>query len=73
VPRVDLRPRWASAPRAKQEPGLDTGDICRQELAVETWGPLVFVCPDPSAEGRLMPENEKLIAHFQGLDREALG
>jgi len=41
--------RLRAAPRAKREPGLDTGDICLRELAVETWGPLVFVCPDPEA------------------------
>jgi phenylpropionate dioxygenase-like ring-hydroxylating dioxygenase large terminal subunit len=41
--------RLRAAPRAKQEPGLDTGDICLYELLVETWGPLVFVCPDPEA------------------------
>ena len=38
-----------AAPRAQQEPGFETDGICLHELAVETWGPLLFVCPDPEA------------------------
>jgi phenylpropionate dioxygenase-like ring-hydroxylating dioxygenase large terminal subunit len=41
--------RLRAAPRADREPGLDTSEIALLPLAVETWGPLVFVSPDPDA------------------------
>jgi phenylpropionate dioxygenase-like ring-hydroxylating dioxygenase large terminal subunit len=43
----DLDGRLRAAPRAKQEPGFDSDGIRLHELAVETWGPLVFVSTDP--------------------------
>ncbi len=33
----------------RQEQKRDVDDICLHELAVETWGPLVFVSPAPDA------------------------
>jgi phenylpropionate dioxygenase-like ring-hydroxylating dioxygenase large terminal subunit len=41
--------RLRAAPRARQEPGLEIDEICLHELAIETWGPLVFVNPDGEA------------------------
>src|SRR5439155_26937512 len=41
--------RLRAAPRARQEPGFETDGICLHELAIETWGPLLFVSPDPEA------------------------
>jgi choline monooxygenase len=38
-----------AAPRSEQEPGLETDELGLYPLAVETWGPLVFVNPDPGA------------------------
>jgi choline monooxygenase len=39
--------RLRAAPRAKQEPGFEIDDICLHELAIEAWGPLLFVSTDP--------------------------
>ena len=38
-----------SAPRADREPGFDTSALGLVPAAVDTWGPFVFVCPDPDA------------------------
>ncbi|HYX88904.1 MAG TPA: aromatic ring-hydroxylating dioxygenase subunit alpha [Gaiellaceae bacterium] len=38
-----------AAPRAELEDGFDTDGIALLPLAVATWGPLVFVNPDPGA------------------------
>jgi phenylpropionate dioxygenase-like ring-hydroxylating dioxygenase large terminal subunit len=38
-----------AAPRAQREPGFDADGIGLLPLSVETWGPLVFVNPDPDA------------------------
>jgi phenylpropionate dioxygenase-like ring-hydroxylating dioxygenase large terminal subunit len=45
----DLDGTLRKAPRAEREPGLDTEGIALLPLAVETWGPLVFVNPDAGA------------------------
>ncbi|MGB2874578.1 MAG: aromatic ring-hydroxylating dioxygenase subunit alpha [Gaiellaceae bacterium] len=45
----DLDGRLRAAPRSQTEPGFETEDIALLELRVETWGPLVFVTPDPEA------------------------
>jgi choline monooxygenase len=42
--------RLRAAPRSKQETGFDIDGIGLAQLAVETWGPLVFANPDPDAE-----------------------
>jgi phenylpropionate dioxygenase-like ring-hydroxylating dioxygenase large terminal subunit len=41
--------RLRAAPRSRQEQGFETDGIGLAELAVELWGPLVFVNPDPGA------------------------
>lgn len=38
-----------AAPRAEREPGFDRGELALVGVAVETWGPLVFVNPGPEA------------------------
>jgi carnitine monooxygenase subunit len=35
------------APRAEREPGFDPTHFSLLPVAVDTWGPFVFVCPDP--------------------------
>ena len=45
----DLDGRLRAAPRANQERGFETDGICLHELAIEAWGPLLFVGPDPEA------------------------
>src|ERR687892_458605 len=42
--------RLVSAPRADREGGIETEDIGLVSLAVDTWGPFVFVNPDAEAE-----------------------
>ncbi len=37
------------APRSEREPGFDRGGFSLLPVAVDTWGPLVFVSPDPEA------------------------
>jgi phenylpropionate dioxygenase-like ring-hydroxylating dioxygenase large terminal subunit len=41
--------RLRAAPRARHEPGLDVDGVGLRELAVEAWGPLLFVHPDVDA------------------------
>ena len=41
--------RLRAAPRAQREPGFDMEGIALRELAVETWGPLLFVHPEADA------------------------
>jgi len=36
-----------AAPRSDREPGFDFDGLALHELAVDTWGPFVFVNPDP--------------------------
>ena len=55
-----------AAPRAELEPGLDTDEIALLPLAVEAWGPLVFVNPDPEAA----PLADSLAAVAELLSRE---
>jgi choline monooxygenase len=38
-----------AAPRSEREPDFDTSQLGLRPLAVETWGPFVFVHPDPDA------------------------
>jgi phenylpropionate dioxygenase-like ring-hydroxylating dioxygenase large terminal subunit len=38
-----------AAPRADREPGFDFEELGLQEIAVDTWGPFVFVNPDAGA------------------------
>jgi choline monooxygenase len=38
-----------SAPRADREPGFEFDELSLREVAVDLWGPFVFVNPDPEA------------------------
>jgi phenylpropionate dioxygenase-like ring-hydroxylating dioxygenase large terminal subunit len=42
--------RLLAAPRANREGGVETEELCLLQLSVDTWGPFVFVNPDPDAE-----------------------
>jgi phenylpropionate dioxygenase-like ring-hydroxylating dioxygenase large terminal subunit len=42
--------RLVAAPRANREGGVETDEIALVALEVDTWGPFVFVNPDPEAE-----------------------
>jgi phenylpropionate dioxygenase-like ring-hydroxylating dioxygenase large terminal subunit len=70
----DLDGSLRRAPRAEREPGFDPTGLSLRPVAVETWGPFVFVNPEPEAS-RLadtlggLPE---LIAE-SGVDLDALG
>jgi len=45
----DLDGRLRAAPRADREPGFDFSCYSLLPVAVDTWGPFVFVNPDPDA------------------------
>jgi phenylpropionate dioxygenase-like ring-hydroxylating dioxygenase large terminal subunit len=45
----ELDGRLRTAPRSDREPGFEAEDLSLVPLAVETWGPFVFVNPDPDA------------------------
>jgi phenylpropionate dioxygenase-like ring-hydroxylating dioxygenase large terminal subunit len=65
--------RLCAAPRAREGPGLDTDGIALRELALEAWGPLLFVNPDPNTpplEETLGPLPELFSA--AGIDLESL-
>jgi phenylpropionate dioxygenase-like ring-hydroxylating dioxygenase large terminal subunit len=62
-----------AAPRTRDDPELDTSGIGLVPMAVGTWGPFVFVNPDPDAEplaGALgdLPD----VVAAQGLDLDGL-
>jgi phenylpropionate dioxygenase-like ring-hydroxylating dioxygenase large terminal subunit len=42
--------RLRAAPRSDREPGFDIEELGLVEIGVDTWGPLVFVNPDPDSE-----------------------
>ena len=42
--------RLRAAPRSDREPGFDANELGLVEIGVDTWGPLVFVNPDPASE-----------------------
>lgn len=45
----ELDGRLNRAPRAEAEPGFDKADFSLVRVSVDTWGPLVWVNPDPGA------------------------
>ena len=49
VPRVDLRSgrQRCAGPRSEREPGFDASAFSLLPVSVDTWGPFVFVNPDP--------------------------
>ena len=69
----DLDGTLRKAPRSDREPGFDPTGLALTPVAVDTWGPFVFVNPDPepaplsAALGRL-PE----IVERSGLDVDAI-
>jgi phenylpropionate dioxygenase-like ring-hydroxylating dioxygenase large terminal subunit len=42
--------RLRAAPRSDREPGFDAEELGLVEIGVNTWGPFVFVNPDPDSE-----------------------
>ena len=38
-----------AAPRSDREPGFERGELGLRRIKVDTWGPFVFVNPDPEA------------------------
>jgi phenylpropionate dioxygenase-like ring-hydroxylating dioxygenase large terminal subunit len=42
--------RLRAAPRSEREAGFDADELGLVEIGVDTWGPLVFVNPDPNSE-----------------------
>lgn len=47
----DLDGSLRSAPRAEREPGFDPADWALLPARAATWGPFLFVNPDPEADG----------------------
>jgi len=69
----DLDGSLRKAPRADVEPGFSTDGLGLVALAVETWGPFVFVNPDPDAApvAETLQELPELVA-AAGVDVDAL-
>ena len=61
------------APRSEREPGFDPSGLSLLPLAVDTWGPFVFVNPDPDASplADTLGELPELVAK-SGLDFSVL-
>lgn len=62
-----------AAPRSDREPGFDRGELRLRPVAVGTWGPFVFVNPDPAAAplDEWLGELPRLLAEG-GIDVDAL-
>ncbi len=69
----DLDGRLRAAPRSEREPGFDAGELGLVRVAVEAWGPFVFVNVDPSAAPlrHHLGELPRLLAEG-GIDVDAL-
>jgi phenylpropionate dioxygenase-like ring-hydroxylating dioxygenase large terminal subunit len=69
----DLDGSLRRAPRSEREPGFDASELGLVPLAVETWGPLVFVNPDRDAAplGDTLGELPELV-RSAGIDLDAL-
>jgi choline monooxygenase len=69
----DLDGSLRAAPRSEREPGFDLGDWTLHPVRVETWGPLVFVNPDPAAAplGETLGQLPQTLAE-SGLDPSAM-
>ena len=65
----ELDGRLNRAPRAEAEPGFDRADFSLVRVSVDTWGPLVWINPDPDAPPlrEAYPELEALAA-AHGID-----
>ncbi len=62
-----------SAPRCDREPGFDMDGLSLVPVQVDTWGPLVFVNPDPDAAplAETLGDLDALVAE-SGLDLDAV-
>ena len=69
----DLDGSLRAAPRSEREPGFDKESLGLVPVLVETWGPFVFVNPDPDAAplAETLGELPDLVASA-GLDVDAL-
>ena len=69
----DLDGALRHAPRADREPGFDASSLGLVPVAVDTWGPFVFVNPDTEAEplAHYLGELPRLLG-ADGLDVDAL-
>jgi choline monooxygenase len=69
----DLDGSLRSAPRSDREPGFDKASLGLVPVAVDTWGPFVFVNPNRDGEplGNYLGELPELVA-ANGLDVDAL-
>ena len=47
--RTRLDGRLRAAPRSDREPGFDADELGLRQIQADTWGPFVFVNPDPDA------------------------
>jgi choline monooxygenase len=70
---TDLDGSLRRAPRSEREPAFDASSLSLLPMAVDTWGPFVFVNPDPDASSLLealghLPE----IVAQSGLDIDGL-
>jgi phenylpropionate dioxygenase-like ring-hydroxylating dioxygenase large terminal subunit len=61
------------APRAEREPGFDSSELSLVPVSADTWGPFVFVNPDPDADplGEMLGDLPALIAE-SGVDLAAV-
>jgi phenylpropionate dioxygenase-like ring-hydroxylating dioxygenase large terminal subunit len=69
----ELDGRLRRAPRSEREPGFDASSLSLLPLSVDTWGPFVFVNPDPGAGPLLdaLGPLPQLVAR-SGLDLDSL-
>src|SRR5687768_16714303 len=69
----DLDGSLRAAPRSEREPGFDKESLGLVPVLVDTWGPLVFVNPDPDAAplAETLGELPQLVASA-GIDLDAL-
>ncbi len=62
-----------AAPRSDEEPGFEPEDLGLAPLAVDTWGPFVFVNPDPEAPALVEALGDlPAVVAARGLDVDAL-
>jgi phenylpropionate dioxygenase-like ring-hydroxylating dioxygenase large terminal subunit len=62
-----------AAPRSNREPGFDCEGIALQPASVGSWGPFLFVCPDPEAAplAEMLGDLPALVAQ-SGVDLDGL-
>ena len=69
----DLDGTLLRAPRSDREPGFDPSGLSLAPVSVDTWGPFVFVSPDPDAPplGAALGRLPEIVAEC-GLDLDAI-